>query len=107
MVRLTRNMPRKLTEATLYSSSMRGGSEMINGQGHPYKLPAPAVSHSDYLNLMKRMSELEEKVIHLSQKPVSMPPEKEEILNAALARVDSLEEQLSATKKVCIYFCIL
>lgn len=107
MVRLTRNMPRKLTEATLYSSSMGGGAEMMKGQGHPHKLPSPAISHIEYLNMMKRISELEEKVIHLSQKPVSMPPDKEEMLNAALARVDNLEQQLSATNKVSVFhsFC--
>lgn len=101
MVRLTRNMPRKLTDSTLYSSSMHGIDEMDKDQEHPYKLHAPApISNTDFLAVMKRMNELEEKVIRLSQKPASMPPEKEDLLNAALARVDNLEQELTATKKV-------
>ncbi|XP_058213257.1 phosphatidylinositol/phosphatidylcholine transfer protein SFH3-like isoform X1 [Rhododendron vialii] len=101
MVRLTRNMPRKLTNATLYSSSMFGDVDpMMKPQAQPYQLPAPAISTADYFSILKRMSELEEKVIVLSNKPAVMPPEKEEMLNAALSRVDALEQQLSATKKV-------
>lgn len=107
MVRLTRNMPRKLTNATLYSSSMFGDVDSVmKPQAQPYQLLAPAISIStaDYFSILKRMSELEEKVIVLSNKPAVMPPEKEEMLNAALRRVDALEQQLSATKKVFIYF---
>uniref|UniRef100_A0A5B7A1B8 CRAL-TRIO domain-containing protein n=1 Tax=Davidia involucrata TaxID=16924 RepID=A0A5B7A1B8_DAVIN len=100
MVRMTRNMPSKLTDATLYSSSMYGVDAMIKGQAHPYQLPAPAISSTEYLSMMKCMSELEEKVSVLSRKPAVMPPEKEEMLNAALSRVDALEQELSATKKV-------
>lgn len=96
MVRLTRNMPRKITNATLYSSSMFGDVEPIM---KPQPLPAPAISTAEYFSMMRRMSELEEKVIVLSNKPAVMPPEKEEMLNAALSRVDALEQQLSATKK--------
>ncbi|CAK9142040.1 unnamed protein product [Ilex paraguariensis] len=100
MVRMTRNMPRKLTDVTLYSSSMYAVDEMIRGQDHPYKLPAPAISSTDYFTMMKRMGELEEKVNVLSKKPVTMPPEKEEMLNTAMNRVDTLEQELAATKKV-------
>ncbi|KAA8547531.1 hypothetical protein F0562_003960 [Nyssa sinensis] len=99
MVRLTRNMPRKLIDATLYSSSMCRVDETTKGQTHPYQLPAPAISNTDYMSMMKRMGELEEKVIVLSKTPVAMPPEKEQLLNATLSRVDALEQELSATKK--------
>ncbi|CAK9134079.1 unnamed protein product [Ilex paraguariensis] len=99
MVRMTRNMPRKLTDATLYSSSMYGVDEMIKGEALPYKLPAPAISSTDYFTMMKRMGELEEKVSVLSNKPAAMPPQKEEMLNNAMSRVDALEQELSATKK--------
>ncbi|KAH7852542.1 hypothetical protein Vadar_026131 [Vaccinium darrowii] len=101
MVRLARNMPRKLTNATLYSSSILGDVDlMMKPQAHPYQLPAPTISTAEYFSMVKRMAELEEKVIVLSNKPAVMPPEKEEMLNAALSRVDALEQQLSATKKV-------
>ncbi|KAL2460121.1 Phosphatidylinositol/phosphatidylcholine transfer protein SFH10 [Abeliophyllum distichum] len=99
MVRMTRNMPKKLTDATLYSSSMYGSDDMVKGQSNGYGLPAPAISSSDYFAMMKRMNELEERVTVLSKKPTTMPPEKEEMLNAALNRVDTLEQELSATKR--------
>lgn len=99
MVRMTRNMPRKLTDATLYSASMYG-VDPFKGQSHSHDSPRAPITNEDYFVMMKRMNELEEKVNVLSKKPTSMPPEKEEMLNNALKRVDSLEQALSATKKV-------
>lgn len=49
---------------------------------------------------LKRLGELEEKVDMLQSKPSVMPHEKEELLNAAVYRVDALEAELIATKKV-------
>ncbi|KAG6410788.1 hypothetical protein SASPL_128857 [Salvia splendens] len=49
--------------------------------------------------VVKRWGELEEKVITLEAKPSEMPYEKEELLNAAVYRVDALEAELIATKK--------
>lgn len=92
MIRLTRNMPRKLTEAALY-----GGSVYYDGT----MMKAPAISSNDHMAMMKRMADLEEKVAVLSMRP-TMPPEKEELLNNALNRVSTLEQQLSATKKVLL-----
>lgn len=98
MIRLTRNMPRKLTEAVLY-----GNPAYCNGMAmKANQFPAPSMSSNDYMNMMKRMAELEEKVTVLSKKPTLMPPEKEEMLNNALNRVSALEQELSATKKVFI-----
>ncbi|GFY94990.1 SEC14-like 3 [Actinidia rufa] len=99
MVRLSRNIARKLTNAALYSSSMFGVDPMMKPQAHTYQLPEPTISTAVYLSIMKRMSELEEKVMVLINKPAVMPLEKEEKLNAALSRVDVLEKELSATKK--------
>ncbi|KAL5144464.1 Phosphatidylinositol/phosphatidylcholine transfer protein SFH8 [Glycine soja] len=48
---------------------------------------------------LKRLGELEEKVDMLQSKPSVMPHEKEELLNAAVYRVDALEAELIATKK--------
>ncbi|GMP51195.1 hypothetical protein CsSME_00017527 [Camellia sinensis var. sinensis] len=90
MVRLTCNMPRKLTNDIPYSNSMR----------QPHQLPASIIPGTEYLSMMKLLDELEEKVVVLCSKPAVMPPEKEEMLNAALSRVDALEQELSATKKV-------
>ncbi|KAL7002681.1 hypothetical protein U1Q18_003838 [Sarracenia purpurea var. burkii] len=99
MVRLTQNMPRKLTDAALYSSSMVPVDSTMKLKAHPYQLPAPTIPTVEYMSIMKRMGELEEKVVVLSNKPAAMPLEKEEMLNAALSRVEALEQELSATKK--------
>ncbi|KAK9677831.1 hypothetical protein RND81_11G170300 [Saponaria officinalis] len=62
--------------------------------------PAPAYTAADLLsNVYKRLGELEEKVDTLQSRPSQMPFEKEELLNAAVYRVDALEAELIATKK--------
>ncbi|XP_010416906.1 PREDICTED: phosphatidylinositol/phosphatidylcholine transfer protein SFH3 [Camelina sativa] len=86
VVRLTKNMPRKLTEAAIY-----GG----NGE----KTETTMVSSQEYMSMVKRMAELEEKCRSLDNQPASFSPEKEQILTAALSRVDELEVQLAQTKK--------
>lgn len=63
--------------------------------------PPPAFAEADPMsNVVKRLVELEEKVETLQSKPSEMPYEKEELLNAAVCRVDALEAELIATKKV-------
>ncbi|XP_074275421.1 phosphatidylinositol/phosphatidylcholine transfer protein SFH3 [Silene latifolia] len=91
MIRLTRNMPKKITDATLYSTA--------NHSDDSHKLPAPAISEVEYFSMMKRLGELEGKVISLSEKPVTIAFDKEELLNAALSRVGALEQALSTTQK--------
>lgn len=99
MVRLTRTMPKKLTEAAIYSSTVYYDGSMT--KGHHQALPAPAaVPLSDYMTMMKRMAELEDRVNILNTKPATMPADKEEMLNAALSKVDTLELELQSTKKV-------
>ncbi|GAV61538.1 CRAL_TRIO domain-containing protein/CRAL_TRIO_N domain-containing protein [Cephalotus follicularis] len=62
--------------------------------------PTPAFTEADLLSrVMKRLGELEEKVNTLQARPSEMPSEKEELLNAAVCRVDALEAELIATKK--------
>ncbi|KAJ7967293.1 Phosphatidylinositol/phosphatidylcholine transfer protein [Quillaja saponaria] len=53
---------------------------------------------ADYMFVMKRMAELEDKVTILSMKP-TVPPEKEEMLNAAISKISTMEQELAATKK--------
>ncbi|XP_047982049.1 phosphatidylinositol/phosphatidylcholine transfer protein SFH12-like isoform X2 [Salvia hispanica] len=91
MVRMTRTMPKRLTNATLYSSSIYSDSDSNS--------PRETISNEDYIIMMKRMNELEEKVIILSKRSTTMPPEKEEMLNNSLQRIDMLEQELSTTKK--------
>lgn len=62
--------------------------------------PTPAFTEAELLSsVIKRLGELEEKVSTLQAKPTEMPCEKEELLNAAVCRVDALEAELIATKK--------
>lgn len=69
--------------------------------------PTPAFTEADLLSsVMKRLGELEEKVDTLKAKPSEMPYEKAELLNAAVCRVDALEAELIATKKVLLLFLV-
>ncbi|KAI3508219.1 hypothetical protein L1887_23225 [Cichorium endivia] len=49
------------------------------------------ISTTEYLNLMKRLADLEEKVIALNGKLTELPSEKEEMFNSALLRLAALE----------------
>ncbi|KAK1299457.1 hypothetical protein QJS10_CPB14g00049 [Acorus calamus] len=62
--------------------------------------PTPGFTETDMLSsLLKRLGDLEEKVDTLQAKPSEMPSEKDELLHAAVCRVDALEAELIATKK--------
>jgi len=98
MIRLSRNMPRKITEAAVYGSPIYYNDMMMKGHQLP-AAPHAAISRDEYVTMMKRMAELEERVATLSAKPAAMPAEKEELLNAAVTRVSVLEHELSAAKK--------
>ncbi len=81
------NMPKLAPDATL---------------NEDFRPPSPtrAFTESELLSsVLKKLSELEEKVDVLQAKPSEMPYEKEELLNAAVCRVDALEAELIATKK--------
>lgn len=99
MVRMTRNMPKSLTDSTLYSNSISGVDDMIKTRPPIYESPEAAVSRADYLIMMKRMNELEEKLSIVCQKPPTMAPEKEEMLNNALTRIDALEQEIQEARK--------
>jgi hypothetical protein len=63
--------------------------------------PAPTYAQSDLLeSLLRRMGELEEKLDILQKKQSQMPSDKQEMLEAAVRRVDALEAELISTKKV-------
>ncbi|RDY09040.1 Phosphatidylinositol/phosphatidylcholine transfer protein SFH12, partial [Mucuna pruriens] len=98
MVRMTRNMPKKLTDANFYSNF---GAEYNKGQvsNNSDQMTIPSISAQEFMTVMKRMAELEEKMINMNTLTICMPPEKEEMLNAAITRADALEQELMATKK--------
>ncbi|PKA65280.1 Patellin-3 [Apostasia shenzhenica] len=62
----------------------------------PTPEPAEVVLFS---SVSSRLGELEEKVDTLQAKPSKMPYEKEELLDAAVRRIDALEAELITTKK--------
>ncbi|KAL9274989.1 Phosphatidylinositol/phosphatidylcholine transfer protein SFH12-like protein, partial [Drosera capensis] len=99
MIRLTRNIPRKITDATLYSTSVLCNDGMLKNNATTHRVASESISEAEFFAIMKRMGELEGRVIALSAKPAEMPPEKEEMLNLALGKVNALELELSATKK--------
>ncbi|AQK68220.1 Phosphatidylinositol/phosphatidylcholine transfer protein SFH8 [Zea mays] len=87
----------------------KGGSEEIHSTLYPDPIqkeefrppsPIPGFAEADlFAVVLQRLGELEEKVQMLQEKPSEMPCEKEELLNAAVRRVDALEAELIVTKK--------
>lgn len=60
----------------------------------------PDISETEFRSvILRRVGALEEKVNTLQTKPMQMPSETEELLNAAIYRVDALEAELITTKK--------
>ncbi|KAE9620367.1 hypothetical protein Lalb_Chr01g0002361 [Lupinus albus] len=95
MVRLTKNMPKNIAAVRLYcESAVYYSATMMNA--------TPTISIDDHTAMMKRMAELEEKVNVLNMRPL-MPLEKEELLNNALSRVTTLEQELASSKKALDY----
>lgn len=72
---------------------------MIKSHPYAHQLSAPVITGTEFLAFMKRMAEMEDRVSVLSVKPTAMPADKEDLLNAALIRIDTLERELAATKK--------
>nr|ACU16629.1 unknown [Glycine max] len=65
----------------------------------PQNTPDKTAASTEFSTVMKRMAELEEKMVTINNQPTAMPPEKEQMLNATITRADDLEKQLLATKK--------
>ncbi|KAH9663044.1 phosphatidylinositol/phosphatidylcholine transfer protein SFH12 [Citrus sinensis] len=93
MIRVTKNMPKKLTDATIYSNPGYNVDEVDRHKS------TPGIYGAEYIAVMKRMAELEDAVTILSAKPAAMLAEKEEMLNAAVSRVDALEQELMSTRR--------
>ncbi|KAK0592195.1 hypothetical protein LWI29_014994 [Acer saccharum] len=91
------------TEDALYGAHVYYANTMMKGHYHQLAIAPPMLSGPNYISMMKRMANLEEKVNILTIKPATMPPEKVEMLNAAVNRVNAFEEELSATKKVALF----
>ncbi|XP_050366521.1 phosphatidylinositol/phosphatidylcholine transfer protein SFH8-like [Argentina anserina] len=93
---------KKLPHSVLNSNQIEPAptSESIQNEEFRPPSPAPGLTRVDLLSsALRKLGELEEKVDMLQAKPYAMPHEKEELLNAAVCRVDALEAELIATKK--------
>ncbi|XP_045806233.1 phosphatidylinositol/phosphatidylcholine transfer protein SFH6-like [Trifolium pratense] len=86
---ISSNDDQRTSKPTVEAANMEGRPSTSQAQSEEILLPS----------MLKRLGELEEKVDTLQSKPSEMPYEKEELLNAAVCRVDALEAELIATKK--------
>ncbi|XP_074331118.1 phosphatidylinositol/phosphatidylcholine transfer protein SFH3-like isoform X1 [Apium graveolens] len=85
MVRMTRNMPQSQPSMKVQNRLM------IENQSTSGKFSEESI--------VKRVKELEEKLAALSRKPAKVAPETQNLLNAAISRIDKLEQELTDTKK--------
>ncbi|KAJ6811056.1 phosphatidylinositol/phosphatidylcholine transfer protein SFH8-like [Iris pallida] len=96
--RVAKKLPSKVSEESPHYLSY--GLEPAPKEEFRPPSPTPEFTEMDILSsVMRRLGELEEKVDALQAKPSQMPYEKEELLNAAVCRVDALEAELITTKK--------
>ncbi|KAI9071824.1 hypothetical protein K1719_046198 [Acacia pycnantha] len=99
MVKMTRNMPKNITNGNFSKPTNFSDEPMYIGQAPANNDdPMPTISAEEFMAVLKRMAELEEKMVTMNI-PAYMPPEKEEMLVAAMNRADVLEKELMATKK--------
>ncbi|KAG5407660.1 hypothetical protein IGI04_013779, partial [Brassica rapa subsp. trilocularis] len=97
MVRLSKDVPHKLTEAAIYGNSVCYEESRSKKTKVQFATP---VSSSEYMLMTKRMAELEEKWMSLDLKPANIESEKEEKLQAALT---ALEEALVSQEEILAY----
>lgn len=80
---------------------------LTSGAHRPPSSPGPGFREAELSSVLGRLRDLEETMVSLQAKPSEMPSEKEELLNAAVRRVDALEAELIATKKVSLLVSLL
>ena len=107
MFRVGKIAPKRAMDAAMVSATMvamaKNRKLMQQQQRQLEQLPGPdtvTVSTAQYEALIKRLGDLEEKVAALTSRPPEMPADKEDLLKAAVTRVEALETELESTKKV-------
>nr|XP_017224761.1 PREDICTED: phosphatidylinositol/phosphatidylcholine transfer protein SFH3-like [Daucus carota subsp. sativus] len=95
MVRMTRNMPQNYSGAG--SGSMKLQTRLML-EHQPTSNRLASMSATDE-TIVKRVNELEEKVTAISSKPAKVAPETQNLLDAAMSRIDKLEQEVTETKK--------
>lgn len=96
-------LPQTKEHSQLNSSS--AGAELCDEpfarESRPPSPSRPTITERDIISsVVSRLGDLEKQIETLHLRKSEMPHEKEELLNAAVYRVDALEAELIATKKV-------
>lgn len=97
-----KKLPASLPQTEGYATELGSNGEVAATTKEESRPPSPVpdLTETELLtSVMKKLTELEGKIGTLQTKPNEMPYEKEELLNAAVCRVDALEAELIATKK--------
>ncbi|KAJ1687399.1 hypothetical protein LUZ63_018789 [Rhynchospora breviuscula] len=102
--KLSKTVPKNQYQYDNYYSSLPLETSSSMKEESAYHLrppsPSPSYAQSDVLeSLVRRLGELEEKLDILQKKQSQMPSDKQEMLDAAVRRVDALEAELISTKK--------
>ncbi|XP_052142415.1 phosphatidylinositol/phosphatidylcholine transfer protein SFH12-like isoform X2 [Oryza glaberrima] len=107
MFRVGKIAPKRAMDAAMGIATMEAMAKnrklMQQQQRQLEQLPCPdtvTVSTAQYEALIKRLGDLEEKVAALTSRPPEMPADKEDLLKAAVTRVEALETELESTKKL-------
>ncbi|KAH7682792.1 Phosphatidylinositol transfer protein SEC14 and related proteins protein [Dioscorea alata] len=103
VVRVSRRMPNKIVGAALeYAAPVQSADTLVKSQmqQQQQQMFSRVVSPAEFSAVVKRLADMEEKMTNVSMKPAEMPLDKEEMLNAAVSRVEALEAELSVTKKL-------
>jgi len=104
MFRVGKIAPKRAMDAAMGIATMEAMAKKTRQmQLQQQQLAGPdavVVSAAQYQALVKRLDDLEGKVAALAARPPEMPPEQEEMLKAAVSRVEALETELENTKKV-------
>lgn len=75
--------------------------ERIVRESRPPSPSRPTITERDIISsVVSRLGDIEKQIETLHLRKSEMPQEKEELLNAAVYRVDALEAELITTKKV-------
>ena len=104
MFRVGKIAPKRAMDAAMGIATMEAMAKKTRQmQLQQQQLAGPdavVVSAAQYQALVKRLDDLEGKVAALAARPPEMPPDQEEMLKAAVSRVEALETELENTKKV-------
>ncbi|KAL5212050.1 hypothetical protein ABZP36_022897 [Zizania latifolia] len=105
MFRVGKIAPKRAMDAAMGIATMEAmakNRKLMQQQQHE-QLTGPdtvTISAAQYQALVKRLGDLEEKVAAMGARPPEMPAEKDEMLRAAVTRVEALETELESTKKL-------